>query len=354
MEEIVTGAYKSGDILPSEKTLCEKYDVSLITVRRALKALEDTNVIVKMKGKGSIVNADIRKTDTTFNKNIGILDLAFSGLRNVEYPPVPFDTGIYNQNEWKNIIYSSIYNILSSKYNLILGTYDRNDIIQHFETTVFTNVQRIYVIGIYNKELIDFLHNKGKLVVVYNNFDKNLSTCSVSTDERKKASEIVDKLIKLGHRKIAAINGDITFSESVERAMGFQEALMKNSVPIQWPLIKWGNMSSESGYHLTKQILQSGERPTAIVCVNDNVAAGCLFAVQEFGLKCPEDVSVIGHDNNELLHEFTKPVLTSIDPQYEIIGEKIAEKLVRNIWFDDSSIVEGQIKLRESVSKLKV
>lgn len=353
MEEIVSGMYKSGDILSSEKILCAKYDVSLITVRRALKALEDAGIIYKMKGKGSIVNADIRKTDTAVNKNIGILDLDWSGLKNVTYPIPPFDIEIYNQNEWKNILYSSIYKKLSDKYNLIVGAYDRNDIIEHFNDTVFTNVQRIFIIGIYTKELIEFLHSQGKLVVVYNNFDKNIPVCSVSNDERKKVGELVEELIRLGHRRIAAINGDINFSESVERFMGFQESLMKNSIPVQSALIKWGNMSSQSGYHLARQILSSGEIPTAIVCVNDNVAAGCLYAVKEVGLRCPEDISIIGHDNVVKLHSFTEPIITSINPKYELVGEKIAEKLTREIWFDDYSVVESEIMIRDSITKVK-
>ncbi len=273
-----------------------------------------------------------------------------SGLRDIQYPDVPFNSQIYNQNDWKNVIYTSIYNKLSSEYNIILGTYERKELIENFDTTIFKNIQRIFIMGLYNKGLIDFLHSKGKLVVVYNNFDKSLNTCSVSTDERNKAKLIVDHLIKIGHKKIAAINGDMNFSESIERSMGFQEALMKNSVPVELSMIKWGNMTSESGYHLAKQILSGKEKPTAIVCVNDNVASGALFAAKEIGLSCPKDISIVGHDFNSLLHEHTDPIITSISPQYELVGEKISEKLIRDIWFDDSTIVEGKLALTESIA----
>ena len=133
--------------------------------------------------------------------------------------------------------------------------------------------------------------------------------------------------------------------------MGYQEAMMRHSIPVCWSLIKWGNMTSQSGYHLTKQILASAEKPTAIVCVNDNVALGSIFAIREAGLRCPEDISVTGHDNNLLLHSLNDIQVTSIDPLYDLIGERIAEKLVRDFWFDDSSIVEAKIIIGNSISQ---
>ncbi len=347
LSDIVSGKFQGGDILPSEKELCVQYEVSLITVRRALKQLEQDNIIMKAKGKGSVVNADIRGSQGCKNKNLGIMDLAWSGIIMPQYDPVPFNSNLYNQNEWKNIIYSAIYRKLSSKYNLIIGTYDRDYVLNHFEETVFRNVDRILVIGVYTQELIDMLHNLGKLVIVYNNFDKNIRVCSVTNDERQKTSDLVTHLIKSGHKKIASINGDITFSESVERFMGYQEALMKNNVPVSWNLIKWGNRSAESGYFLAKEWLSEKDPPTAIVCVNDCVAAGAVYAVKEMGLDCPRDISIVGHDNNVLIQDLSIPKITSIDPKYDLIGNKIADKIVRDIWLDDTTIIESEIVFKD-------
>ena len=200
----------------------------------------------------------------------------------------------------------------------------------------------------YTQELIDMLHNLGKLVIVYNNFDKNIRVCSVTNDERQKTSDLVTHLIKSGHKKIASINGDITFSESVERFMGYQEALMKNNVPVSWNLIKWGNRSAESGYFLAKEWLSEKDPPTAIVCVNDCVAAGAVYAVKEMGLDCPRDISIVGHDNNVLIQDLSIPKITSIDPKYDLIGNKIADKIVRDIWLDDTTIIESEIVFKDT------
>lgn len=352
LKKIVTGEYRPNETIPSESEFCNMLNVSLITVRRALKDLEQQGIIKKQRGKGSTVNENIRKIDTVYkNKNIGILDIVFEEQVHNIYPDPPFDKAKFNQNLWKNKIYSTLYDELKDEYNLLLSCYSKKNALEDFDNTIFKDLDRIFIIDYYDKEILDFLYSKNKLVVVYNNFDKNAKVCSVSNDERDKFREVTLYLIKNGHKKIAAINGSIVFSESVERSMGYQEALFKNNISIDMNLIKWGNMSSESGYFLMKDILNSGNIPTAVVCVNDNVAVGAIFAIEEYGLKCPEDISIIGHDNNELLCEIISTEITSVDPNFQGVGKKIAEIFRRDIWLDDSSVVEGKIIFKNSIAK---
>lgn len=349
LDEIIDGKYVRGAILPSEKTLCDTFDVSLMTVRRALNELQEQNIIRKEKGRGSVVAASVRKSSGKHEKNIGVLDLENFGLHKTSYPPVPFDATLYNQNQWKNMLYNSMYSCLAKDYNIFVENCDVETFYDNFDSSIFQNIDKIFVVGIYTKKLIEFLQSKSKLVIVYNNFDTDISVCSVHSNERKNARIAVQKLISLGHTRLAAINGDISFSESVERYMGFQEAIMANGLPVNWSYIKWGNMTSQSGYHLTHQLLSLPEPPTTIVCVNDNVALGALTAVKEAGLRCPEDISIIGHDYNPDLHALTGVNIASIDPLYAQIGKKIAEKLSRNIWFDDECEVECELHLENTI-----
>lgn len=353
LNSITKGEFPSGELLPSEKELCKMFDTSLITVRRALFELEHNGIIVKLKGKGSQVNMNIRHAHKELNKNIGVLDIPNPTQIAGKYPAVPFDSYLYNKNEWKNLIYSSIYKELFPNYNMILGSYTKEAIISKFENTVFFNTDRIIIFGLYDREIIDFLNSKGKLVLIYNNFDENIKACNVSSNERINCCKATERLISMGHRKIAAINGDITFSESIERSMGYQEALMKNSISVDSSMIKWGNMTAESGYHLAKELLEQGTLPTAIVCVNDNVAAGALIAIKENGLNCPQDISVIGHDNNELIYPITTPELSSIDPHYVEVGMEIAKKIIREVWVDDNTIIDCDIIFRQSINQIK-
>ena len=135
--------------------------------------------------------------------------------------------------------------------------------------------------------------------------------------------------------------------------MGFQAALAENGIEIESKMIEWGNLTFESGYYSMNQILDNNkERPTAVACVNDNVAAGAIIALQERGLKCPDDICVFGHDNNSDLADLVPVPITSVDPQYTIIGKEIANKLIRPVWVDDETIVESKIIIRESTGQI--
>lgn len=345
LSDINKGYYKSGESLPKERELCEMYLVSLITVRRALKELEEHGIVTKIQGKGTIVSDKIRRISpqSEINRNIGVLEIPFEEQDAGAYGSIPGVDRSINRNEWTNLIYSSMYQELSDSYNIIIGMHTQSEVLHDFESTVFSNVERLLVIGNYNKKIIDFLHQKGKLVVVYNNFDKNVDVCSITVNEREKCREAVEGLLRQGHRRIAAINGSLTFSESVERAMGYQEALLNNGVFVNSKYIKWGDMTAESGYYFMKQMLEEMEPPTAVFCVNDNVAAGAYLAIKEHGLRCPEDIAIVGHDHNLAVRNLFDLHFPTIDPQFSYIGKKIAEKLVRHVWIDDMSKVDCQI-----------
>lgn len=352
--KIKNGEYKSGSVIPSERELCQEYDVSLITVRRALKELEELGLIRKFKGKGSVVNENIKSTDTKqLKKTIGILDVPFMTQVASTYPDVPVFLNSHNANQWKETIYFAIQKALIPEYNVFFGTYTKEQIMNQFDTTVFRDIERILITGYYDKEMIELLNAKGKMILLFNNFDDEIRACNVTSDERKMTFEAVNRLIQLGHRKIAAINGDITYSESIERYMGFQMAMVQNQVMLNSHYVKWGNMTAQSGYYLTKELVRQGDIPTAIVCVNDNVAAGVIIALREIGIKCPDEISVVGHDNNELAFAEVFPELTTIDPKYETIGEEIARKLIRNVWVEDTSVIESELIYRGSISRVR-
>ena len=346
--QIVSGDYKPGDLLPTEKELCEKMQVSLITVRRALKELEDEGLVKKVRGKGTYVNEDIsvHKNTSSANNSIGVLFIPYKEITNSDYPK-RYDY----EGDWQNSIYSSMFEELSDDFNIIIDGYPVEDLINDFERTVFSRTDRILVLGEYTSELIDFLHDKEKLVIVYNNFDSDLKVASVNNNEKEICRKAVEYLIEKGHTKIGAINGITGFSESIERYVGFQEAIIYNNLSINTDFIKWGNMAAESGYYLMKEMIKGDNYPSAVFCVNDGVAMGALDAIKEDGLNCPQDISLISHDNSEEGKDLD-PQLTTIDPKYTEVGKEIAKRMKRDIWIDDVTYVESELVIRDSVKQL--
>lgn len=341
-EEILRELKENGKdtVLSSEKEYCQRFDVSLTTVRRALDRLYRENIIVKIRGKGSVVSDKVRRMKMPSNRFIGVLMLPFddvqtesSARRRYRYV-----------NPYAQKIYKAIYNELGSEYDLLIDTIPVGDVEKRFPSSVLNCGDKIFTIGENKSEIIEYLYSLGKCVIAYNFFEKGISVARVNNDERAQYKKMAEWFISQGHTKIACINGINVFSESIERYMGFQDAMISSDLYIENKYVKWGDMTPESGYFLTKDLLALPDPPTAILCVNDGVAMGAYDAIEESGLQPGKDIVLSGHDNCEMPDN--KYVVSTIDPDYEGVGKKIAEMLRRETWIDDEVIYPGKLIIR--------
>ncbi|MCG0276026.1 MAG: LacI family transcriptional regulator [Thermosediminibacteraceae bacterium] len=156
----------------------------------------------------------------------------------------------------------------------------------------------------------------------------------VTIDNVKAAYDAINYLISLGHKRIGLIHGPLEGMketvDSVERLIGYKKALGEAGLEVCDELIAEGDFKAKGGYKAAVKILKAGVKPTAIFAVSDIMAFGALNAVFDCGLKCPEDVSVVGFDNIDL-SEITRPPLTTVaQPMYEI-GSVAADILMNLI-----------------------
>jgi LacI family transcriptional regulator len=134
-------------------------------------------------------------------------------------------------------------------------------------------------------------------------------------------------LTGLGHRLIAFINGEPWMDASVDRLKGYRQALATADVAFDATLIRNGDWMPLAGYQHARELLGSPKRPTAIFCGNDLMAIGALEAASELGLRVPEDVSIMGYDDQDLAR-YTHPPLSTLElPNYEM-GQRAAEALL--------------------------
>lgn len=144
------------------------------------------------------------------------------------------------------------------------------------------------------------------------------------------AYQATKHLIQLGHRDLAVITGPRKLAPASERLRGFKNALSDAKLSISPEFIQEAAFDSRSGCLAAKRLLRMLPRPTAIFACNDMMALGVLHAVHELGLRCPEDVSLVGFDNLEFC-EYTSPALTSVyQPGYQI-GAAAANLLMERI-----------------------
>jgi LacI family transcriptional regulator, galactose operon repressor len=163
-------------------------------------------------------------------------------------------------------------------------------------------------------------------VVLANCFAADRSLPSVVPDEFAGGYHAAQVLLAKGHRRIAFINlGDPGLDvppplpASSGRLAGYRQALAEYDVPYEAALVKYTNQSPQTNYNLTLEFMQSPHPPTAIFCGNDRTAMGCYGALSTLGLRIPDDVAVVGFDNQKSIADGLWPPLTTVQlPHYEM------------------------------------
>lgn len=141
------------------------------------------------------------------------------------------------------------------------------------------------------------------------------------------ACELVNHLIKLGHRRIAFVGGALHTGQSMERQRGYEEALRNAGIPLRQEYLASGNFVFDSGLNAARSLLALPERPTAIFCANDDMAFGALQAAAELGLRIPADISIAGFDDVPAASAVT-PALTTVRQPLDAIGGRAVDELV--------------------------
>ncbi len=119
-----------------------------------------------------------------------------------------------------------------------------------------------------------------------------------------------EHLAELGHRRIGYISGNMAYPSAHERRAGYDEGLSRHGLAFAADLDETGDYSFESGLEAARRILKNPRRPTAIVCANDQMAAGAYHAAYEIGLSIPGDLTVIGFDDAEVATRIYPPLTT--------------------------------------------
>ena len=160
--------------------------------------------------------------------------------------------------------------------------------------------------------------------------DVDLQQPQARFDDRAAALSVGVHLVELGHKHIAFVGGHHASGPSRRRLAGLQDALSIHGERLDASYISWGDFTFESGFESAGQLLELDPMPTAIFCVNDQMAAGAIQAVREKGLRVPNHVSVVGFDNSPLAEQVWPP-LTSVSQPVREMAAGATELLVQAI-----------------------
>lgn len=200
--------------------------------------------------------------------------------------------------------------------------------------------------------------DKGVPVIFFDRVEQDGSKTVVIIDNTKCGYIATEHLIKQGCKRIAHITSNLNRNVYSQRYKGLRDALYDNNLPFDERLLFVGDLSEQAGIDAAKGILQLKQLPDGIFCTNDFVAAVCMRTLKEAGVAIPDDMAMVGF-NNDAVGKLIEPTLTTINYPGIDMGEIAARNLVNhlkgisNLQQTNTIIVRSELIVRQSSLKRK-
>ncbi len=190
----------------------------------------------------------------------------------------------------------------------------------------------------------DVLNEAAKLnipiVMLDRTFDNAISPY-VGVNNKYGAYLGTNHLIERGHREIGILSGFQRLSTMRERLAGFQMALAEAHLPSHERWSVASQLSIEDGQGAMRELMTQDERPQAVFVCNNLLSLGALMGLQELGMRCPEDVAIVGFDDHPWAQVSNPPLTVVRQPTYRI-GETAARKVLQALNGDADDIPSAQ------------
>lgn len=139
------------------------------------------------------------------------------------------------------------------------------------------------------------------------------------------ARMVADLLVGCGARRLGIINGPATHLDAIERERGFTDNLFDGGAALVAKV--YGAYTIESGFEAMAQLAARRRLPEAVFCANDYMAAGAIKYLIGAGIRVPNDIAIVGYDNNDIATA-VEPELTTIDNRFYDLGTALASSLL--------------------------
>jgi DNA-binding LacI/PurR family transcriptional regulator len=202
------------------------------------------------------------------------------------------------------------------------------------------------------------IQERGLPMVVFDRVTPDLIAPSVRLDNEEGGFIATEHLLEQGYSRIGILAGPVNLGVSNSRLEGYLKALRKHKVKVDRQLIIYCDFNQDYAYFATQELLAMKKRPDAIFTISDRMAIGAMLAIKEKGLEMPQDIGLVGF-NNEPVVSLVTPRISSVDlPSFEM--GKVAAKLFIETMHNnaDMSGVEEVLKpklyVRESSQRILV
>lgn len=200
---------------------------------------------------------------------------------------------------------------------------------------------------------------KGIPLVFFDRVSEQMEVDKVIIDDFCAAYKATEHLISIGCKRIAHFAGAQSRNIYKSRQGGYVEALQNYGIPVDQQLIIYSNLSQEEGWKSTESLLNMQNPPDAIFSANDTAAVSAIQYIKSVGLKIPDDIAVVGF-NNDPISSIIEPSLTTIEhPAFEMgkiaARQVLKQKENKDIVASETTILKTQLLIRNSSApKLKI
>jgi len=340
--KILDGSFQPHQKISSESELMKQFGVSRHTVRLALGDLVNDGLLYREQGAGTFC-ADRTKTErssATKTKNIGIITTYISDYI---FPSIIRGAESYLSKQGYNVTLFSTNNDHGNEKRIL-----ENILTQPLDGVIIEPTKS----AIANPNINYYLNLERKKIpyIMLNAFYDELEPLSLTIDDEKGGYLQTEHLIKLGHRNIVGFfkNDDI---QGIKRMKGYIKAhrnhgvLINPNYIINYKTIEKTSKPIEALSQLLS--IDNMDRPTGIVCYNDELAVLLLDVIRGKNLTVPNDLSIVGFDDS-FMAKVSEVKLTTIQHPKSKMGERAAS-IILNMVHEANYHLKGASETKESI-----
>ena len=202
------------------------------------------------------------------------------------------------------------------------------------------------------------IQERGLPMVIFDRVTPDLIAPSVRIDNEEGGFLATEHLLEQGFKRIAILAGPLNLGISNSRLEGYLKALRKHKIKRDEKLIVYCDFNQDYAYYATLELLALNKRPDAIFTISDRMAIGAMLAIKERGLKMPQDIGLVGF-NNEPVVSLVTPGVSSVDmPSFEL-GKAAAKLFIETMHNNEDmshveEVLRPRLQIRESSQRMIV
>ncbi len=304
------------------KDIAQKAGVSPATVSRAINP----------ETRSKVAPATLKKIDRIIAQYHYVPNLAAKSLRKSATKTIgvifPGFTGIFNNSYYTRMISGLSDFILGTEYNFkILLLKENTQKWRNYDFRSAEGVDGLIVTHAPQFFPPERLADMDIPCALIDDLGDDSHSFYVCGDHFNGGQQAARYLYGLGHKQIAVFTGVDWSTDSQFRLQGFQSYLRQEvGIVIDSSKIIRGDYREDVAYQKAEQLIKIHPEITAIFCCNDEMALGAIRRLQELGISCPQDISVVGYDDNDRAVNFIPPLTTIRAPMYKM-AQEAAKKL---------------------------